>query len=59
MELALCFEDVAKNIFGNVDGTMTRCASVPTTLFFPNGSISVFFFLHFSFSPKPASNPPG
>ena len=26
IELALCFEDVAKNIFGNADGTMTRCA---------------------------------
>ena len=26
IELALCFEDVAKNIFGNTDGTMTRCA---------------------------------
>jgi len=25
MELALCFVDVARNIFGNVDGTMTRC----------------------------------
>ena len=26
IELALCFDDVAKNIFGNADGTMTRCA---------------------------------
>ena len=27
IQLALCFEDVAKNIFNSKDGTMTRCVS--------------------------------
>ena len=46
MELALCFEDVAKNIFGNADGTMTRCAlsAVTSARVHHTPSFRAFFF---------------
>ena len=37
MELELCFEDVARNVFGNEDGTMTRCVSVVSVAPPPHG----------------------